>query len=333
MNGKSDALLQHFVSWMLTEPQANGQHYRWGTMKTYLSAIRDLHIEHRGFDPTKRERVRRVLAAARRYCAAAGRARRKWPLTANMIRAWRKTLDPRKWDDNVCYAAACLGFTGLHRVSEYAKTSGLYRGLRRGNVVFGPIVDADGVPLWVGVKLEHYKTSGDTWRFGPTYKHHRTYRDLCVVEALWHVLRNDCRPPTEPLFILSPSLSGRRRFLSRAFVTGYCKKMAALAGLPVGHYDTHSLRAGGACAMWAAGVPTRTIRARGRWKSDCFMIYITQSNSRTAKLAQRMIDAADDYLDYAKLHERLQVDMLLPSRFTAIAGAPTGRNAGRRPAT
>lgn len=308
---------------MLTEPQLSGKHYSWGTIKTYLSAVRDFHVEHRGFDPTKRERVRRVLASARRYCAAAGRAHRKWPLTAGMIRRWRATLDPSCWDDNVKYAAACLAFVGLHRVSEYAKTSGTYRGLRRGNVTFGPVRDSDGIPSYVAVKLEHYKN--DVWRFGATYKHHRTKRDLCAVEALWTILRFDCRPPTEPLFALSPFSSGRSRFLTRSVVSSYTKRMAALSGLPVGSFDTHSLRAGGACALWAARVPDRVIMARGRWSSDCWKIYVAQSDAQTASLARRMVDAGEDYLEYAQLHERLQVGQLLPSRFTSIAGRPTGR--------
>ena len=45
-------------------------------------------------------------------------------------------------------------------------------------------------------------------------------------------------------------------------------------GLTKNLVSSHSLRAGGAMAMYLNGVPHDTIRKMGRWKSDTFLMYI-----------------------------------------------------------
>ena len=58
--------------------------------------------------------------------------------------------------------------------------------------------------------------------------------------------------------------------LQRAVTTlGLHKK-----GLTPNLIGSHSLRAGGAMAMYINGVPHDTIQKIGRWKSDTFLMYI-----------------------------------------------------------
>ena len=40
------------------------------------------------------------------------------------------------------------------------------------------------------------------------------------------------------------------------------------------HFGTHSLRIGGATALYAAGASETIIRTLGRWSSDCFRLYV-----------------------------------------------------------
>ena len=296
----SDNLLEHYTAYLLTSPMSTGEHYTHGTIKTYLSAVRDLHIEHVGINPTRSPRVRRCLASARKYCIRRGRVRRKWPISPAMLRTWRKTLG-HTWDNYVKWAAALLAFFGLHRVSEYAWTGKKYKGLRRGNVEFSADRDEDGVPKYVTVHLERYKN--DTWRFGATYKYFRSGTDLCLVEALWAILQHDTRPIGDPLFALNNG-----KHLTRKIVEKYAKCMAVGAGLPVGKVNTHSFRAGGACALWAAGYSARDIQILGRWRSDCWRIYTTQDDERIRDVASRMSLSSPSGVEYAKLHGRLQVE-------------------------
>ena len=71
----------------------------------------------------------------------------------------------------------------------------------------------------------------------------------------------------------------------------YAVKFAAsmlsyeLRGIPLDRVDTHSLRAGGACALALAGYRDRDIRKMGRWSPDSasFMEYIQQQLSSFSK--------------------------------------------------
>ena len=50
----------------------------------------------------------------------------------------------------------------------------------------------------------------------------------------------------------------------------------------------HSLRAGGATALWHAGFDTFTIQGRGKWRSDAFKTYIWDGREKARDVATRM---------------------------------------------
>lgn len=53
------------------------------------------------------------------------------------------------------------------------------------------------------------------------------------------------------------------------------RSILAAAGFPVTtEFSGHSFRAGGATDLWDAGCPPEYIKRHGRWKSECFYIYI-----------------------------------------------------------
>ena len=56
-------------------------------------------------------------------------------------------------------------------------------------------------------------------------------------------------------------------------------------GLPAEHVTSHSLRAGGATAMWAMGKSDAEIQFRGRWKSLCYKLYVWGSREKQASFA------------------------------------------------
>jgi hypothetical protein len=77
-------------------------------------------------------------------------------------------------------------------------------------------------------------------------------------------------------------------------VTSHLKMIAGLFGEPFGFtqadVSTHSLRAGGATALFIAGVPIETIRLLGRWHSDTVFRYIhAQALPILDATAQRML--------------------------------------------
>jgi len=309
----SDAVLITYVSFLLHARKTKGDPYAWGTISEYLTAIRDWHIKHGLPNPTGRPLVRRALQTAKKFCRRLGRVERKWPISASVLRLWKTTLDLSRWNARVFYAAALLAFFGLHRVSEFAGTSYTYKGLRRGNIKFGQCVN--GVPAWVTVKLEYTKT--DTlWRYGGTAKYFPSGTSLCVVKALWAILEHDTRPAHAPLFVIKGP-GGNAVNLHRRHVSKFVKEMAKLAGLPISKFDTHSFRAGGACALWAANYSCADIQVFGRWRSDCFRIYLCQAEDRIKDVTRKMATANADGIFYAQIHDELRVEPIPPRSLVA----------------
>jgi hypothetical protein len=65
-------------------------------------------------------------------------------------------------------------------------------------------------------------------------------------------------------------------------------------GLDPAHYGTHSLRIGGATALFAAGASETVIRTMGRWSSDCFRIYVRACVGQCADWSRRAGSAAPE---------------------------------------
>ena len=59
--------------------------------------------------------------------------------------------------------------------------------------------------------------------------------------------------------------------------------MAAADEPDPSHFGTHSLRIGGATALFAAGADETVIRTMGRWSSDCYRLYVRACFEKTLK--------------------------------------------------
>ena len=70
------------------------------------------------------------------------------------------------------------------------------------------------------------------------------------------------------------------------------EESGVLMGLPRGVTGTHSLRIGGASALYqATGGNVPLVKRLGRWQSDAFEGYIWESRELTLGLAERMARA------------------------------------------
>jgi hypothetical protein len=71
----------------------------------------------------------------------------------------------------------------------------------------------------------------------------------------------------------------KRSLITGAFLSSKLRDIARkigedVLGFPAEDIGTHSIRSGGAMAMYLAGVPVFTIMLIGRWSSDAFLRYI-----------------------------------------------------------
>jgi hypothetical protein len=62
--------------------------------------------------------------------------------------------------------------------------------------------------------------------------------------------------------------------LTTDFMRDEIKRLMATIGEDHQEFGTHSLRIGGATALFAAGASPEVIRTMGRWSSDCYRLYV-----------------------------------------------------------
>ena len=84
----------------------------------------------------------------------------------------------------------------------------------------------------------------------------------------------------------------------------YVNKLVKLLMRTIGEdedaFSTHSLRIGGATALFAAGASPTVIRTMGRWSSDCYRLYVRASYESTLYWTRmcgstKVTDIAQDY--------------------------------------
>ncbi|OWY92157.1 hypothetical protein PHMEG_00038953, partial [Phytophthora megakarya] len=67
------------------------------------------------------------------------------------------------------------------------------------------------------------------------------------------------------------------------------QRAAALAGQNPEHFGSHSLRSGGATALFNAGFDSLAVKLFGRWKSDAVECYTRISGQLTSRMASAML--------------------------------------------
>ncbi len=269
------------------------------TIKVYLAGVRNLHITHGDGDPfVGCERLRLQLRGIKR---SKGRYRRyMFPFSPANLKKARSTCFHKlrvSQPQRVLWAAVTLAYFGLLRCSEYAPTTPSkfdpQRQLTVSDVTFYP----DRVnPNYMTVFISQSKT--DPFRHGQLVTVGATSNELCPVRAMKNMIEGDTartREPTSPLFTQAGG-----KPLSRSTVVATIKRMAKACGLPVSSYSSHSLRRGGASALWAAGFSREQVMLMGRWLSNAYILYVAEPHDRLAGAAARMASVNLDPTD--KMH-------------------------------
>lgn len=81
--------------------------------------------------------------------------------------------------------------------------------------------------------------------------------------------------------------------LSVKFANDLVKELARVAGRRREEFGGHSLRIGGATAMYASGAIPADIRLVGGWRSDAIMRYLRVENAVSAGLTEQMLGVQD----------------------------------------
>ena len=244
-------------------------------------------------------RVAMALAGLkRRY----GHVERRHPVTTRML-AWLKTsIKPdQSHDGALLWAGLCLGFFFLLRASEYLKPH--LQDKRKGLSGHHIALCCEGVPVTlenfrnadeVRITIQGSKT--DIYNRGEHRNHFANLgtpfgERLCVVEACIFLCAHD---PAKFFgsTVHEPLLTDRHgEHLGRETMQSMLKLAALNTGLNPDDFGTHSLRFGGASALWAAFHDTGLIKRWGRWATDSFQTYLWEDRKGASGIAEAMAQA------------------------------------------
>ena len=213
------------------------------------------------------------------------RKRERPPLTTDLLKrvlGELRAANPRMGGGGAIQVSAALtaGVYGLLRISEVAPAKANAhdpaKDTRGCDVHFFP---SEYRPKYYTIHLRTSKT--DVFRRATTIRVFATGSSDCPVQAMatWMAIRRAGR--NAPLF-----QRRKGRNLTRQRLTHVLRNTLERLGFEGKAYASHSLRAGGAVSLAAAGYGTETIMLLGRWKSASFMVYLAMSN-HTARGAQR----------------------------------------------
>jgi len=238
----------------------------YGTIKVYVAGVRNWFIQRGCKDPyysngRKSPQVALLLRGIKRD-RVARRARVRYPLTLEKL-------------EGVLRAVSAVNIS----CKEYC--SGGNQLLRRKDIRLKKLSNGSS---YIALTLRKSKTS--------QFKAVKVYiypnaSPLCAVKAVTSFMEltanfKQCKPGS-PFFWLPDTTPMTSRHFNTLF-----KLAVGKAGLNPKHFSSHSLRSGAATTAANSGVPPYLIQKLGRWKSDCYQIYI-QNPKIAFKRAQSLM--------------------------------------------
>ena len=251
------------------------------TARTYLAAIRHMHISHGLGDPLKGcLQLELVLKGLKRQRPRSQDSR--LPITPLVLLKIKSILDrdPHNYDNILLWAACCLGFFAFLRSAEFTVPS-----LQK----FDPAshlspqdiaVDNLQQPTLMKIRIKGSKT--DQTRIGVDLYVGKTENAICPAAAVLAYLA--LRGQTDgPLFILEDG-----RPLTRELLVQKLRATLSQAGVDCTRFSGHSFRIGAATTAMARGVSETTVQTLGRWASDSFRRYVRIPRKELAEVSKRM---------------------------------------------
>lgn len=251
----------------------------WGTIRSYLSAVRFVQISTGHPDPTLSSfpRLTYVMRGIRKTSPGHSRPKRL-PITPEILRkVYTIWADPPVTaDKRMLWAACCLGFFAFLRAGEFTATSTADHTLCISDIS----IDSRENPQVLTVLLRHSKT--DPFGAGVYIHLGRTDEVLCPVSSVLSYLA--IRPGSGgPLFIFKNGTP-----LSKSLLVKHLREALQKAGISTENYNGHSFRIGAATAAARAGLNDSLIQSLGRWKSSAFTTYIRTPVEQLIPIAARL---------------------------------------------
>ena len=267
----TDTTLAEFVTYL-----ADVVHLTPTSIKTYLSAVRSLHIDRGWPDPLQAAPLtQRVLSGVKRIHGMHSRLNRL-PITGTVLDRLVRSLQAASWlpiiDRHMLTAACTLAFHGFLRCSEF--TTGLSRSSIR--VLSSPQPH---------IELRLLASKTDPFRRGATITIGASSGPCCPVSSLARYLDATRRSSNDtPLFKFTSGTP-----LTRAVFTQHIQRALTETGFAnSSRFMSHSFRIGAATTAAEVGVPAWLIKTMGRWSSDAYQQYIRTPLATRLAVAQQL---------------------------------------------
>ena len=252
------------------------------SMRTYLSAVRHLHISEGYEDPLRGSmQLELLMRGARR--TKPSRKDCRLPITPLILSRIYEVLNqnPDSYENKLIWAACCLGFFAFLRSGEFTLKQGERFDPKWHLSVNDVATDNLSKPTVLQIHIKGSKT--DQWRQGAFLVVGHTNSHICPVKAVLAYMA--VRGFKEgPLFIDNKGSPFTQQALISSLRTTLTK-----AGIDCSYYSGHSFRIGAATTASAKGVPETTIQTLGRWSSDSYKRYIRLPRSELASISAQLI--------------------------------------------
>ena len=290
------------MGWLATKCRAS-------TIRTYLFGIGNWHKEAQQQSPIhENDLIWRVWRGIKRTEGQLGqdlsvRVERR-PITSSILQKITPHIQSQTTEGTMYGAMFTMATFGLLRLSEFATTSrsaGATPSLPPNVLRWRDITwfDKEGArihyfdgrlakrPAEYRIMLQASKT--DPFRKGVTIRilSPTAVRAMKAYANVFGGFVGFNEPPFANMTTRQP--------ISRQEVRDKMDKVLAEAGLEPRHYNGHSFRKGGAQSLQDAGVGADMIKAIGRWSSDCYRLYISQTDDALRSAAEAMDTAIIPY--------------------------------------
>ena len=266
------------------------------TIEGRLAAIVRLHVEN--YIMLDRAQMPLLGLVVRGIKRLQGGCSRKFAVTIDILEELMSRSDDEDWDDYVTTTAALTGFFFLLRSTEYldvGTAANFKMRLRTAHVCLRangvdldltkPWKEGDPIPDEMLITLPYSKTDMEGQG-----REINLFSDpgnpMCVVGRLHEMWKRRPRYFTQPEASLFRTTLDKP--IKKEHLQDKLREAAKALNYDADDFSSHSLRAGGATAMYHADVPIEDIQRRGRWKSDCWRIYIFGDRNRARGLFQKM---------------------------------------------
>ena len=265
------------------------------TAAGYFGQVQGWHAKEYGVKLAagmKLNRLPAMLKGLRRTVGEAGRLVRRGVAPQALARAMNLLLDPRDVEHANIRAALALAFQGLLRGAEFTTHGRLDPGR---DMTRADVVSVTSERLVVMMRpcknMRHLRGKTVPLIIGAGGEY------VDAVAEMENLLRVDPVPPHEaantPLFRVGRA-SDARQPLRIEHVRDWVKTLMVSIGEDPSQFGAHSLRIGGATALFAAGAEPHIIRTMGRWSSDIYRLYVRACFKDTLAWSRRAGSTAVD---------------------------------------